>query len=122
MKVFAFALLLFLLLVGFIFFNYIYVNRTVDRLCLLTRQLSDVSSPILESRIEELCSLWESSRTLFELSSNDRDIESIDDLISSLLVYSRSRDSAEFENIRFQLINHFQSLAEFESLSLGDIL
>lgn len=122
MKVFAFALLLFLLLVGFIFFNYIYVNRTVDRLCLLTRQLPDVSSPILESRIEELCSLWESSRTLFELSSNDRDIESIDDLISSLLVYSRSRDSAEFENIRFQLINHFQSLAEFESLSLGDIL
>jgi hypothetical protein len=122
MKSFIFAVILFSLLLAFISYNYIYVNKTVDRLCCLVDDLPDTDSPTLSESLEKLKSDWGSAKTFIELSSNDSIIEKIDDLITSLFCYAQHEDSTQFEHTRALLKNHLKNLAAFESLALGDIL
>ena len=116
MKIFIFALALFILLVGFIIFNYIYVNKTSDELAQTTARLSQSINEI--NALEEF---WETKRPIIVLSSGMSKIDNIYCLIDSLRIYAKYGNTVEFECVRELLINAFLDLSEFESLKLEDI-
>ena len=116
MKIFLFALSLFILLLGFITFNYIYVNRASDE---LASKASNISPDVRE--VDELKALWESKKSFIVLSSGMTKIDNIYNLLDTLYVCAELRDTAEFERTRALTVNAFEDLSEFESFSLEDI-
>lgn len=116
MKIFLFALVLFALLLGFITFNYIYVNRAASELSSMAYEISASTDDV-----EALSSAWETKKAIVGLSSGMSKIDSIYDLLDTLYVCAEIGDTAEFERTRALTVNAFEDLAEFESFSIEDI-
>ena len=116
MKIFIFTLILFLCLLGFIIFNYIYVNRASRELMSKATEIS-----LNADEVKKLRSAWESKKSFIVLSSGMTKIDRIYDLLDSLEIYAEHGDAVEFENTRALMINAFDDLSEFESFYLEDI-
>jgi len=72
-------------------------------------------------RIADLTALWEKKHPFISLSTEESKEQSIEDLLSSLSVFSKKRNRDEFENTRALLVNAFLALASFETFSIHDI-
>ena len=116
MKIFLFTLALFTLLLSFITFNYIYVNKSAEALAQNAARISPSTD-----EINRLTALWESKKPIIVLSSGMSKIDNIYDLLDALCVYAEFGDLVEFERCRALLVNAFDDLAEFESFSFQDI-
>ncbi len=117
MKVFAFAVILFALMLAFITYNYIYVHKASDELTKLTMSLTQDDT----DGIAELTSLWEEKHPFISISTEETKEEDIEDLLSALSVYGESGNTDEFERTRALLVNAFRELAAFETFSIHDI-
>lgn len=116
-----FALILFLLLLGFIIFNFIFVNRRSDELVKAAEALPAIGEPECAEAAAELASFWESSSVYISFSCGVSEIEHITDLCDSLCVYAESGNACEFERIRRMLVNAFIGISAFESFHADDI-
>lgn len=121
MKTFIFTVLFFLLLLCFVLINFIYINKTSDRLCSLVQSLPNVHDEACQTRVDLLIKEWRSCRNLTELSTSLSRLQHIDDLLSSLAVFAAKGRDAEYEQCRAHLINAFTELSEFESFNFFDI-
>ena len=121
MKTVVFTALFFLLLLCFVFINFIYINETSDKLVSLTQSLPKVDDFMCSARVDLLIEEWRGCRDLTELSTSLSRLQHIDNLLSSLKVFAEKKRDAEYEQCRLHLINSFNELSEFESLNFFDI-
>ena len=117
MKVFVFAVILLSLMLSFITYNYIYIRAASEELAslALSLEINDTDG------IADLTALWEKKHPFISLSTEESKEQSIEDLLSSLSVFSKKRNRDEFENTRALLVNAFLALASFETFSIHDI-
>lgn len=117
MKAFVFALILLTIMLAFVSYNYIYVRSASDELAELTLSLTQDDT----DGINKLTSLWEEKHPFVSISTEESKEENIEDLLSSLSVYSKSGNTDEFERVKALLVNAFRELAAFETFSVHDI-
>ena len=117
MKVFAFAVILFILMLSFISYNYIYVRSASEELSEFAASLTMNDT----DAINDLGVLWEKKHPFISLSTEESKEENIADLLSLLSVYSKSGNTDEFERTKALLANAFRGLSTFETFSVHDI-
>lgn len=116
MKIFPFTLLLLLCLLAFICFNYIYVNKASSELALDAAKLTPSTD-----ELEALSRKWEKKRRFIAFSVGEPRLDIINDLIDTLKVCASLNEHVEFERARALLVNAFEGISEFESLSPSSI-
>ena len=73
--------------------NALYVNKTVDGL-LGALEAADPSDPEQNARrLQELEALWEKEKKYVQVSVSHQKIDTVSDLLSSLLIYNEYKDS-----------------------------
>ena len=117
MKTFLFAVILFALMLSFITYNYIYIRSASEELSGIAESL-DINDT---EKLSELIAIWEEKHPFISLSTEESKEQSIEDLLSSLSVYSKNQNTDEFEHTKALLVNAFRALAAFETFSLHDI-
>ncbi len=116
MKTFFFILVLFSALLTLVALNYIYMNKISDELLKKAEALEcDASS------VSALISVWIPEKVRIGYSVGSYKIREIDDLLDTLLIYSKFSDSKSFEVTRAQLVNAISELDEFESFGFSNI-
>ena len=121
MKSFVVTLVIFLLLIAFIIFNYVSVNRYSELLKGMTEALPEIGADDCTEKIGTLTEEWQKHRCFISFSTGVSSLQNIDDLLDSLLVAKETGNSYEFRKAKALLINAFDDLAQFESFSPEDI-
>ena len=121
MKSFVVTLIIFFVLIAFIIFNYAVVNRYSECLRNMTEALPASDAGDCLEKITALSDEWQRHRCFISFSAGISSLQSIDDLLDSLLVACKSGNNYEFEKSKALLINAFEGLAQFESFSPEDI-
>lgn len=121
MKSFIVTLIIFFVLISFIIFNYVLVNRYSECLKEMTETLPASDSGDCVERITALSEEWQKHRCFISFSAGISSLQNIDDMLDSLLVACENRNTFEFEKAKALLVNAFEGLAQFESFSPEDI-
>ena len=121
MKSFVVTLVIFSLLIAFIIFNYVFVNRYSKCLADMTEALPDIGADDCIEKIGALTEGWQKHRCFISFSAGISSLQNIDDLLDSLLVAKETGNGYEFRKAKALLINAFDDLAQFESFSPEDI-
>jgi len=121
MKSFVVTLIIFSLLIAFIIFNYVSMNRYSERLKDMTETLPDIGADDCTEKIGALTEEWQKHRCFISFSTGISSLQNIDDLLDSLLVAKETGNGYEFGKTKALLINAFDDLAQFESFSPEDI-
>lgn len=121
MKPFVVTLVIFSLLIAFIIFNYVFVNRYSKCLMDMTEALPDIGADDCIEKIGALTEEWQKHRCFISFSTGISSLQNIDDLLDSLLVAKETGNGYEFRKAKALLINAFDDLAQFESFSPEDI-
>ncbi len=121
MKSFVITLIIFSLLIAFIIFNYVFVNRYSKCLMDMTEALPDIGADDCTEKIGALTEEWQKHRCFISFSTGISSLQNIDDLLDLLLIAKETGNSYEFRKAKELLINAFDDLAQFESFSPEDI-
>lgn len=120
MKDFWFAMVLFVIILGGVIVNSIYVSE-------ISRELEGFADRINYERnsevlLDELQDFWNKHKKFVAISVDTSQIDSIEKIILSLrLAYDRG-ESFEFEKYRMQLSEVSREMARLETLSLQTVL
>ena len=120
MRSFIISLILFLCLLGIIFFNNIYVNRTareITRLLSLTSIEDDTSE-----QMDSLLSYWERHRAFLSLSVSLREIDKAQELFIALRYAYETKNAYDFEKTKELIYDTAEDLARLEGFSIENIL
>ncbi len=121
MKAFVFALLIFSLMIGFVVYNYFEINSLSDRLIGSVESLPPPGTPECRAACLKIQNFWNESRDFVSFSCGITRLDTIEDLVDSLVLYSETELYADFELTRIRLINAVEGIAEFESFRAEDI-
>ena len=121
MKSFAVTLVIFFLLIAFVIFNYVVMNRYSECLRNMTDALPSIESDDYTDKINELTAEWKKHRCFISFSTGISALQSIDDMLDSILIAANTGNVYEFRRIKALLINAFDGIAQFESFSPDDI-
>lgn len=109
------------LLISFIIYNYSTVNGYAAELKHLAEMLPEHGSVECALQIRDLRDVWSSHRSFISFSVGTSALQNVDDLLDSLAVAAEFGTRYDFERYRALLVNAFDGLAQFESLSPEDI-
>lgn len=121
MKGFLATVCIFVLILGIILTNKIYLtNASTD----LLQQAKDLQESIPNSvdRIERFQKDWESNKDLLQVSVSHKRIDTVTDLIDALLCYARMQDETEYQKTAVLLVNALEEIKRFEEFSAVNIL
>lgn len=114
------ALLLFLIVLGAITLNSIFLHRSADEM-LGTASVLPYSEE-QEEQLEELESFWDKRRTLLSLSVKYDYIERMNDLLISLRAAISAGNHTEVERICLLICELCDSLSQYERISIHSLL
>ncbi len=121
MKSFAFACLIFLLMIAAIISNAIYINQTVDDF-IVTLQFVDSSDNVdSHIKLEGLQIKWEKEKKYIQASVSHKKIDTVSDLLTSLLIYNKHGNPEEYERTAELLRIAFEELRLLEDFSAANI-
>ncbi len=115
MKAFVFAVLIFSVMLGFIVFNYFEINSISDRLIKQVEALPLCGTLDCRDACLEVKESWTKSRDFISFSCGISKLDTLEDLIDSLILYSETEFSTDFELTKVRLINAIEGISEFES-------
>ncbi len=121
MKAFIFATLLFSLMIGFVIFNYFEINSISDRMINMVESLPAFGTDECRNACIEIKSAWQASRDFISFSCGISRLDTIEDLVDSLILYSNTELISDFRLTQLRLINAFEGIADFESFRPEDI-
>ena len=118
MKAVIFSLILFIILIGLLIANSIYIHKTCNEMLDILSSLS----PTDTSGAEKISAIWERNRTLFSISIHDSHIERVNELTEGLKSAVAKSDDAEFNEHVALLSQLLKELKEIEELSFEGIV
>ena len=119
MRAFITAILLFLILIGTVTVNSVYINSSCDKIDLCARQIADTDDK--EPLILELKQIWSKKLPIFNLSIRAGELERMSDLIASLEASYYAKNDAEIQKYCSLISDLAQDLAHYETLSFRSI-
>ena len=122
MKAFYVSVVLFLFMATIIIANAIYINRTADKLMLMTASLPAPDNEKYEECITDLQTFWKRNYSAISLSVNLNDLNKISDNMSQLIAYSTNQNNQDFEATRKLLVNSIWNMQRLEQISLDSIM
>lgn len=117
MKSILVACALFFLMIATIVGNALYVNKTVDGLLGALEATDPSESEQNARRLQELEALWEKEKKYVQVSVSHQKIDTVSDLLSSLLIYNKHHDLVEYEKTAALLSAAMEELRLPEKLS-----
>jgi len=121
MKSFVAISVIFLLMIAVIASNAVYMNEAVDDF-IVTLQFVDESENIDSmTKLEGLQIKWEKEKNYIQASVSHKKIDTINDLLISLLIYKRYGNQEEYEKTAELLRVAFEELRLLEEFSAVNI-
>ena len=121
MKSFVAISVIFLLMIAVIANNAVYMNEAVDDF-IVTLQFADESEDIDSmTKLEGLQIKWEKEKNYIQASVSHKKIDTINDLLTSLLIYKRHGNREEYEKTAELLRVAFEELRLLEEFSAVSI-
>lgn len=118
MKSVIFSIILFLILIGLLITNSIYIHKTCDKMLdiLDFLSLNDIDGA------DEISAIWQKNRTLFSISIHDSHIERVNELTEGLKSAIAKSDGAEFNEHVALLSQLLKELKEIEEISFEGVV
>ena len=121
MRSFVITCIIFLVMIAAILNNSLYINRTVDEL-IATIQSTDPSDfEESQIRLSGLQIQWEKEKKYVQGSVSHLKIDTVSDLISSLLIYNKHKNREEYEKTAALLCAALEELRLLEKISADNI-
>ena len=119
MKTFIAVSVLFLLMIAVIFGNAVYINKVVDELTVALRYAEFEGKT--ESNLQALRLQWEKEKIYIQASVTHKKIDTVNELITSLLIYNRYGNREEYEKTAELLRHALEELRLLEEFSAVNI-
>ncbi len=121
MKSLATVCIIFFLMIAVIVSNAIYINKAVEEF-IVTLQFADFSDDVdSTTKLEGIQVKWEKEKNYIQASVSHEKIDTISDLLTSLLIYKRHENREEYEKTAELLRRAFEELRLLEELSAVNI-
>lgn len=121
MKSLAAVSVLFLLMLAVILGNSAYINRVVDELAVTLQYANSENETESNTKLQALRTQWEKEKIYIQASVAHKKIDTVSDLITSLLIYKRYGNQEEYEKtaelLRFAL-EELRLLEEFSAVNI----
>lgn len=119
MKVFVASLILFVLLLGVIWWNYIFINSTADE---MNRKVTALPSCAeAEEAVDALADYWEKRSAIAGLSVSYEVLYEVEENLSDLRSAATQNEEFEFEAARARVIVSIRQLRRLEQFSIENI-
>lgn len=122
MKSFAATCIIFLVMLIAVFNNSRYISRTVDDLTASLEFIDLTNAKESEVRLDGLKRKWEKEKKYIQGSVSHLKIDTVSDLISSLLIYYKHGNAEEYEKTAALLRAALEELRLLEEFSAENIL
>lgn len=120
MKAWIVSLCLFVLLLGIIVFNAVYVHRVSDHLSEVLNSLS-ADAANTQDELDALDAYWEKHHPLVALSIGYRELDHVSETLISLRAAYQSRNVSDFELYRQLCVDAADELARLEKFSIENL-
>ena len=120
MKAWVASLCLFLVLIGIIIANAIYVHRVTNHLCGVTEHLQFDDAKAAQA-LDELAAYWNRHRALVALSIGYRDLDHVCETIICLRAAYDTQSASDFETYRRILSDAAVEISRLERFSLENL-
>ena len=120
MKAWFFSLCLFLVLIGMIIANAIYVHRTSKHICSLLETLS-FEGAATKNTLDELQRYWDQHRPFIALSIGYRDLDHVCETLISLRASYEVQSAPDFELYRQVAADAVRDLGRLERFSIENL-
>ncbi|MBE6662223.1 MAG: DUF4363 family protein [Ruminococcaceae bacterium] len=121
MKSLAAVSVLFLLMLAVILGNSAYINRVVDELAVTLQYANSENETESNTKLQALRTQWEKEKIYIQASVAHKKIDTVSDLITSLLIYKRYGNQEEYEKTAELLRFAFEELRLLEEFSAVNI-
>jgi hypothetical protein len=121
MRSFAITCVIFLVMIVAVLNNALYISRTIDEL-ITTLRFVDVLDPVKSQlQLQGLQTQWEKEKKYIQASVSHLKVDTVSDLISSLLIYNGYGNRVEYEKTAALLraaLEELQLLEEFSAINI----
>ena len=121
MRSFAVTLLLVLVMILSVINNSIYINRVVDEMLTVLAYAEPSSSPLTRAELEGVQIKWEKEKKRIQVSISHLKIDTVSNLISSLLIYNEHGEWVEYEKTAALLRAALEEIRQLEKFSAENI-
>lgn len=121
MKSFAAACMIFIVMLAAIIGNAAYINKTVDDFVVALQFANDGPQEESNIKLQGLKIKWEKEKNYIQASVSHHKIDTVNDLISSLLIYKEHGEKTEYERTAELLRIAFEELRLLEEVSAVNI-
>lgn len=121
MRSFAITLLLVLVMILSVINNSIYINRVVDEMVTVLAYAEPSSSPQTRAELEGVQIKWEKEKKHIQVSISHLKIDTVSNLISSLLIYNEHGEWVEYEKTAALLRAALEEIRQLEKFSAENI-
>ena len=120
MKAWIISLVLFILLLGLIIGNAVYIHRVAARLCEISDSLV-FDEEETEARFEMLEAYWERNRAFIALSISYRELDRVAEMMISLRSAYETKNASDFEEYRRLFRDVADEISRFERFSVENL-
>ncbi len=120
MKAFWVSILLFALLIGFVWGNAVYMQKTAQSMRSLSAELKEPQRR--EAALQELAQTWEKSRTVFSLTVGYRELDHFGEILTQLQWAYESENAVEFTRFHRLLEDAIDELIRTERFEIENLL
>ena len=121
MKTAALTLTIFLLALAIITANALYIEKTVGHFIDNIEKLEPLEHGQRFSKLQTLETQWNKEKNIIQISVCHTKIDTVSDLLASLIVYEEYGNRQEYQKTAKLLCNAFEELRLLEELSITNI-
>lgn len=121
MKVFYISTAIFFAMIVIVFYNYIYVNRTADRLEETVSNILASGKDDMNEKITELENFWNKNKDKLDFTTNHQIVNSIGIKISNIRLFDKNGDIRQLERELLLLLEEIKELRRLERFSFENI-
>lgn len=122
MKAVALTLALFFLMLAIITANALYIDKTVDNFIDTIQRLEFLDSDLRFLELQAISAQWNKEKDIIQASVSHTKIDTVSDLLASLIIYEEYGDRTEYQKTALLLCNAFEELRMLEKLNVTNIL
>ena len=116
------SLILFIIMIGIITGNAIFILGGVDDLIVAVESVPDINAADCEKRIGELRLYWRDFKKIARLTLSYTELNRMECLIEEIECHRSTKNVNDFEHAKVMMINLLQEMARLEKISLGSVV
>ena len=116
------SLILFIIMIGIITGNAIFVLGGVDELIVAVESIPDINAADCEKRIGELRLYWRDFKRIARLTLSYTELNRMECLIEEMECHRSTKNVNDFEHSKVMMINLLREMARLEKISLGGVV